>query len=428
DPALFDKQGYNSLHLTAHTGHAMLAVYLITMGMDVDSLDTMGRTSLMWAAYQGNSEDTMRVLLKFNALIDRTDSTGMTALHWAVVSNHLKFAKILIDAGASTDMKDPQGKTPADWAQEKGFLPSYERILSHAKNSPRKAPFSPAVTNRILYSLGFIELPFVLIVLDVLPWFFSVPLLLASLMLFTRFVVVGYLLQGGRTSLTMTPFPSSIPQATLLYCGIAWFQIVPYTGFLYFRHLLFMTLYVSTVYLFYKSITSNPGHLRKSSPEEEQHKKTVVMLAEDGSLNGRNYCTTCCIRKPLRSKHCKFCDLCVSKFDHHCPWIMNCVGSKNHRSFMVFVFCMPLLAWVFASIVGEYFAVVVPDKQPTSPTCFLPNSFCQNFAYDTKLLSLALWLVFNSTWIFFLFCSQTYQIAQSLTTNELINWHRLSYL
>lgn len=45
------------------------------------------------------------------------------------------------------------------------------------------------------------------------------------------------------------------------------------------------------------------------------------------------YCTVCHVEQPLRSKHCKKCDHCVATFDHHCPWIGNCVGERNRSIF-----------------------------------------------------------------------------------------------
>ncbi|KAJ3251392.1 palmitoyltransferase akr1 [Chytriomyces hyalinus] len=428
DPNIYDKQGYNALHLAAHAGHSMMIVYLITTGMDVDCLDTMGRTSLMWSAYQGNSEESMKVLISQGAVLDRVDSTGMTALHWAVVSNHMKFAKILIEAGAMVDVKDPQGKTPGDWAKERGSYPTYEAAV-RAKEGKAKEPFSPMVRNRIIYALPFLEIPMVLFLFDTLPWFVAIPAVIILVGLITVYFTVRYLLRkGASTKIVETPFSTSIPQASIFYAGVFWLQILPATGFMYLRHLMFLVCFPLTLYLFYNTNTTDPGYLRKASVAEGEHKETIIALAEDGTLSARTYCTTCAIRRPLRSKHCKICDRCVSKFDHHCPWTMNCVGENNHRMFMSFVAMMPITMFIFLSIVYQYFVVSVPASQPISPTCFLPYEICQAFAFDTKLVIFSIWTFFNSLWITFLLGSQSYQIAVSLTTNEMVNWHRFSYL
>ncbi|CEO96206.1 Palmitoyltransferase [Plasmodiophora brassicae] len=48
-------------------------------------------------------------------------------------------------------------------------------------------------------------------------------------------------------------------------------------------------------------------------------------------------CRKCKTVKPRGTHHCSVCARCISKMDHHCPWINNCVAAFNQKYFLLFL-------------------------------------------------------------------------------------------
>jgi len=61
-------------------------------------------------------------------------------------------------------------------------------------------------------------------------------------------------------------------------------------------------------------------------------------------------CSHCQTYKPPNCHHCRICNRCISRMDHHCPWMNNCVGANNFKHFILFL----VYTWV-----GCAFALII---------------------------------------------------------------------
>lgn len=72
----------------------------------------------------------------------------------------------------------------------------------------------------------------------------------------------------------------------------------------------------------------DPGHIKNEGIE-------FLKLLE--SFDAQSLCPECEIIRTARSRHCIICNRCIERYDHHCPWINNCVGLKNHNLFVTYL-------------------------------------------------------------------------------------------
>ncbi|XP_022781254.1 probable palmitoyltransferase ZDHHC14 [Stylophora pistillata] len=185
-------------------------------------------------------------------------------------------------------------------------------------------------------------------------------------------------------------------------------------------------LFIFVMSTLLRTAFSDPGIVPRASAEEAAYiEKTLETPNQDSqtyrppprvkeiSINGQTvklkFCFTCKIFRPPRASHCSMCDNCVERFDHHCPWVGNCVGKRNYKFFFMFlvslsIYCCYLFAFVVTHLVmlsqGEDNSFISAMKQ--SPASILEAIIC----------FFSIWSIVGLTGF------HSYLVGSNQTTNE----------
>lgn len=304
-------------------GHVVTVDFLLGRGVPIDCTDLNHCSPLLVAAQYGQSL-VVSYLLQKGANRLHVDINGDNALHWSAMKGQPEVVFVLLNAGLNPRQRDSFGQTPLHSACIKGDLQCVEMLLEHGGSvddvdSNGKTPRMLAVGRKHSRLVKFLD---------------------------TRDTAKTW---DWRILLFGPPGRSRGPLVFFLSCMAVWayplyfFQAVPLTLEQYPNvHVVFCVITVFTWIMFAWARLANPGYIHPSIETYEEAVKMIGNPASWGDYSDMhnpiyNMCHACKTVRPVRAKHCRQCDRCVEDFDHHCPWIDNCVGKKNRVPFTLFL-------------------------------------------------------------------------------------------
>jgi hypothetical protein len=172
--------------------------------------------------------------------------------------------------------------------------------------------------------------------------------------------------------------------------------------FLFITLILFLQISLTTF--------SNPGILPRIRFYPNQPHKVKIKVVQRGIVKVFRNCETCNIVKPPRSNHCHDCNNCVERFDHHCPWIGQCVAARNYRKFFLFItlanfhsiFLLSISVFKFDTILANY-----KDKVKNSSQHALGENAISLYLIIYELLAMLFLLSLISYHIYLVFINST---------------------
>ncbi|KFV60080.1 Palmitoyltransferase ZDHHC13, partial [Tyto alba] len=416
DPSLIDGEGFSSIHLAVLFQHMPIVAYLISKGQSIDTTDFNGQTPLMLSAQKAIGPEPTRFLLKFNPSLNAVDNVQKnTALHWAITSANTSAVDLLLEAGASLDIKNVKGETPLDLAYQ-----SLNRFIVYVVKEEER--MRSRRNNRLLKIVEKYELFLLLASSLTLMWAIGYVmnlssdswLLKGSLLLFLLFGKALFVrLCVGLKNLRY--FPTAFLLSSVFWMYVTWiFWFLP--DILYTQEMQQSSLMMGLVYYFYKTWRTDPGYIKTS---EKERKENIVALAEAGCLDFRTFCTSCLVRKPLRSIHCLACESCVARYDQHSLWIGQCIGIGNHRYYLLFL--------SFLTITGVW--LLHGTLLYWSNHCATSYDQDGAWTYFTQIIHCSPWVsyifaiaCFHTAWASLWLMVQLYQIVfLGLTSHERMN-------
>ncbi|CAD8202867.1 unnamed protein product [Paramecium octaurelia] len=368
-----------------------------------------GYTPLLMASFKGNIE-IMKLLLQIGANSNIKNTTGLSVLHMSVQGDHVKASLFWINQNIPIDILDYNHQTPLICASFLGSQQMVNFLISWGAKLNAQTKDKGHTALHVATQQGHSRIVRKLLIkgierrikdkngktaldLAIDSKFKSIQTMIENKMgLAERCGLRQPDSKVEKNYMSMTIYLTLYCSSFLLTIAFTLPYLESFQGW-------YIATCCLTLLLTWVLVKRNPGFVPRSN-------KTLMDLLDAYSVD--QICPDCSDVKPPRSRHCEICLKCVYKYDHHCPWLSNCIGEKNQYVFLAFLFTL---------IVSMVLQIVVQ--------CQILS--LQQEEEEVELGYVLQWITFYYTMIFgclfilpvmLLFTVQIYNLIKGQTTYE----------
>ncbi|WAQ95537.1 AKR1-like protein [Mya arenaria] len=341
--------GHTPLHKACLSGDVNMVKLLCEFGADTNIRNDFQETPVHYAAKRG-IPTLVNILRYYGAKLDARDTSGKTPVHNAAQTGSVYMLKYFEEQGFGFRDVDDSGQTPLHCSCQFGHLEAFKFLLKKGvigpllkelskqpKNKKQKGPVGTWYFNllmpTVLYALAILLAEFVIYDYQGVVFLFAVGFIVRTASRASH--RLNHVSRWSNPLFAGTFAAGMLHTMLLAYCKIM--PAVPYDVFGSLEFYLIILLNIGQIYLYYQLLKADPGVVTSSIADEKTGQPMTLTQLCDSIAPLDQFCTDCEIVRMKTTKHCKLCERCYYRMDHHCLFLLKCIGYKNHARFVWFI-------------------------------------------------------------------------------------------